>query len=386
MTKQFIPMRKFSLRRVLGLALAFFMAASLAVSCYDDSELRASINDIKSQLSQLQTLVNSLQNDDAVLGVTNNPDGSYTIKFKKSGDVTIKNGKDGAPGKDGEPGKDGCITAVVKGDESYTFLFGDGSSILLPRYCETRTLTFEDADYRGPENTVAYWSSKIDDPQYGGPILYGDGCTWSDENNTFLTSKVLPYDATTWSGGFSGGGIAISNYGNGMLNGADYTRQLEVFNPELDGAGRKGCGHNGSDNFAIVYDAGAYASLAAMLLMSDKTPRVIESVFVTNTCYTLNTLINGNDYAAAMANTGFFKVTAVGFDGGSEAASATADFYLAKNISFVTGWTEWDLSKLGPVAEVVFTISGSPEQYGDWGINTPTYFALDDVSVRVYPD
>ena len=52
----------------------------------------------------------------------------------------------------------------------------------------------------------------------------------------------------------------------------------------------------------------------------------------------------------------------------------------------MTGWTEWDLSKLGPVAEVVFTISGSPEQYGDWGINTPTYFAIDDVSVRVYPE
>ena len=100
-------MRKNYFRRVFGLALAILMAGSLAVSCYDDSELRASIDDLKTQLSQLQTLVSTLQNDDAVTGVTQNADGSYTINFKKSGAVTIRNGKDGKDGKDGDPGKDG---------------------------------------------------------------------------------------------------------------------------------------------------------------------------------------------------------------------------------------------------------------------------------------
>ena len=65
-------------RRVFGLALAIFVAGSLAVGCYDDSELRASIDNLKSQLEQLRNLVSTLQNDDSVTGVTQNPDGSYS--------------------------------------------------------------------------------------------------------------------------------------------------------------------------------------------------------------------------------------------------------------------------------------------------------------------
>ena len=53
---------------------------------------------------------------------------------------------------------------------------------------------------------------------------------------------------------------------------------------------------------------------------------------------------------------------------------------------FITGWTSWDLSKLGAVDKVVFSISGSPDLYGEYGFNAPAYFAIDDVAVRVYPD
>ena len=365
-------------RRVLGLALAIFMAGSLAVSCYDDSELRASIDELKSQLAQLQTLVSTLQNDDAVVSVTPNSDGSYTIKFKKSGDVTIKNGKDG------QPGKDGSIIAVEKTDADYIFTFSDGTVVVLPRDYEPYVLTFEDADYKGPVDITNYWTSLIDDPQYGGALLYGTGCTWADDNNTFLSGSVLPYDPETWSGGFSGGGIAISNYGSGNLADADYTHQLEVYSPALAAPARSSCGNNGSDNFAVVYDGGAWASNPAALVMSDGEARIIESAYVTFTCYTLNVLLNGNDYAAPMASDGFYKITATGYREGNP--TGATDQYLAKNTYFNTGWVKWDLVKLGFVDKVVFSISGSPEQYGDWGFNTPTYFAIDDVTVRVYSD
>lgn len=377
-------MIKLSLRRVFGLALAIVLAGSMAVSCYDDSELRNSIDDLKSQLAQLQTLVTSLQNDDAVTSVTQNADGSYTIKFKKSGDITIKNGKDGAPGKDG---KDGAITAVIKGEESYTFIFGDGSSIILPRDYEVYTLTFEDADYKGPADIVNYWTSMIDSEQYGGELLYGKGCTWVDENNTFLSGSVLPYDPETWSGGFSGGGIAISNYGNTSFEGADYTRQLEAFVLSIDKefyATREYSGNNGSDNFAIVYDAGAWASNPAALVMADGVARRIESAYVNITNYTLNVLVNGNDYTAPMAENGFYKITATGFNG--EASTGSVDYYLAKNHAIAGSWVCWDLNKLGFVDKVVFSVSGSPEQYGDWGLNTPAYFAIDDIAVRVFAE
>ena len=382
-------MFKMNFRGILGCLLAVLVAGMVTTGCYDDSELRSSINDLKTQLQQLQTLVNTLQNDDAVTGVTPNPDGSYTINFKKSGSMTIRNGKDGENGKNGENGKDGqdgSIVTVAKGAETYTFIFADGTTVVLPRYSEVRTLTFEDADYCGPENTTNYWSARIDEPQYGGPILYGTGCTWNDEQNTFLSGSVLPYDPETWSGGFSGGGIAISNYGDWLMINVDYTQQLTCYNYDLgDGTSREKAGNNGSDNFAVVYDAGAWGANPAALTFSDQEPRVIESLYVVNTLYTEYVLFYGNDYCAPLADNGFFKVTATGYFG--ETPTGTSEFYLAnKNRQFVSKWTKWDLSELGFVDKVIFSVSGSEELYGDWGINAPTYFAIDDIAVRVYPD
>ena len=379
-------MFKMNFRGILGCLLAVLVAGMVTTGCYDDSELRSSINDLKTQLQQLQTLVNTLQNDDSVTGVTPNPDGSYTINFKKSGSMTIRNGKDGENGKNGENGKDGSIVSVAKGAETYTFIFADGTTVILPRYSEVRTLTFEDADYCGPENTTNYWSAKIDEPQYGGPILYGAGCTWNDEQNTFLSGSVLPYDPETWSGGFSGGGIAISNYGDWLMINVDYTQQLTCYNYDLgDGTSREKAGNNGSDNFAVVFDAGAWGANPAALTFSDQEPRVIESLYVVNTLYTHYVLFYGNDYCTPLADNGFFKVTATGYFG--EIQTGTSEFYLAnKNHQFVTKWTKWDLSELGFVDKVVFSLSGSEELYGDWGINAPTYFAIDDIAVRVYPD
>ena len=373
-------MFKKNFRGICGCLLVLFVAGLMTTSCYDDSELRNAINDLKSQLSQLQTLVGTLQNDDAVTGVTQNSDGSYTINFKKSGAVTIHNGADGKPGKDGN---DGSIVNVVKGDDTYTFIFSDGTTVILPRYSEVRVLTFEDADYKGAAETTSYWTNLIDDPEYGGPLLYSaEGYSWYDENNTFIASSVLPQNFETFTYGYSSGGIAISNYGNALIAGANYLRQLEVVAPNVDGFTRTGAGNEGSDNFAVAFDAGPYNPVT--LAMKDGVARVFESVCVNNICYTLNTLRNGDDYCAPMAENGFFKVTATGYVG--DTAVGTTDFFLAKNISFVTEWTKWDLSSLGAVEKVVFSISASAELYGDWGLNAPAYFAIDDVAVRYYPD
>ena len=372
-------------RRVFGLALAIFVAGSLAVGCYDDSELRASIDNLKSQLEQLRNLVSTLQNDDSVTGVTQNPDGSYTINFKKSGAVTIKNGKDGKDGNDGNDGNDGSIISVEKGSDTYTFIFSDGTTLILPRYSEVRVLTFEDSDYVGPIKMANYWSSKIDEPQYGGPILYGDGCRWEDEYNTYLCGLVTPYDADTWSGGFSGGGIAISNYGGGELKEGNYKIQLERYVPGLEKAVRQGVGNNKSDNFAVVYDGGAWGTNPAALTMKDGEPRVILSAYITNTTYTLNSLVNGDGYNPPMAKDGIFKIVATGYVG--DEVTGSAEFFLAKGeYNFVTDWTKWDLSKLGAVDKVVFSLVASEDQYGTYGLNTPAYFAIDDISVRYYPD
>ncbi|MFR6406365.1 MAG: hypothetical protein ACLUN6_03945 [Holdemanella sp.] len=128
---------------------------------------------------------------------------------------------------------------------------------------DLRVSTFEDADYKGGANFAggSDWTSLIDDPQYGGPLLYGSsgaGVTteseaykWTDENNTML-SHVFPYNYNAYC--YWGGGHAISNYGTGDI--ADYggfQTQLTVYKKGVSGLTRTGAGHNGSDNFAVHY-------------------------------------------------------------------------------------------------------------------------------------
>lgn len=43
-------------------------------------------------------------------------------------------------------------------------------------------------------------------------------------------------------------------------------------------------------------------------------------------------------------------------------------------------WTAWDLSSLGEVTKIRFSISGGPEN--EYGMTTPTYYAIDDVTVE----
>jgi hypothetical protein len=53
---------------------------------------------------------------------------------------------------------------------------------------------------------------------------------------------------------------------------------------------------------------------------------------------------------------------------------------LCKDGVYVSDWTKFDLSALGKVVMVVFDMDGTDK--GDWGLNTPAYFAYDDVAVQ----
>ena len=106
------------------LSLVFLGLASVA--CYDDAELRESIEDLDSRVKTLETLcsemntnitslvavVNAMQKGDYVVSVSPlKEDGvevGYRIVFKESGVVDLYHGKDGADGEDGKDGANGA--------------------------------------------------------------------------------------------------------------------------------------------------------------------------------------------------------------------------------------------------------------------------------------
>ena len=83
---------------------------------------------------------------------------------------------------------------------------------------------------------------------------------------------------------------------------------------------------------------------------------------------------------------GWVKVTATGYDAAGT-KTATVEKYLCdyrnigSAIEIASTWQLWDLSAMGRVNKVVFNFEGSDT--GQWGLNTPAYLALDNITIRM---
>ena len=291
-----------------------------------------------------------------------------------------------------------------------------------PSY-ELRVLTFEDADARFEPYTLDYagveiatWSDLIDNPQYMGPLTYGD-CntamyTWWDEGNTELM-HIFP---DNYAYCFWGGGHAISNYRGAGYSDEDRNAHIAKYYGQdyVDQwAGQPGADaflgwfnvqmmvpvapHSG-DNFAVHYgykDVQSYIENLPEIYFEDDEARVIDHMYVTNTNYTLNQLYNGvkseegNTFGGnweGLTDDAWLKIVAYGFD--DIYADAYADpiseveFYLVQGKNVVTDWQKWDLSALGAVKKVRFNFLYSEEMGGKYGFTIPGYFAYDDIAVR----
>ena len=173
------------------------------------------------------------------------------------------------------------------------------------------------------------------------------------------------------------GGIAISNYTcsfNEISTYGDFNSQLTVL---------KG-GNNASSNFCAVNAMGGMMggmgseSMGPIMSFGDEKARIIDHLYVNNTTYGLNTYLNGEgNYCSAPQNGEKVKIIATPTDEYGEVISdaETSEFYLCDGPdNVVQDWTKWDLSKLGKVYGLAFSI----EAYG----GVPYVFAIDDIAVR----
>ncbi len=252
---------------------------------------------------------------------------------------------------------------------------------------ELRILTFEDSDCL---NGNAKWSSLIDDPQYGGPLLYGDGFgfydieeayKWYDEGNTFLCSTINEqYD--TWC--FWSGGVAISNWYTSIEDG-EHETQLGI--PYTDANGKHGRG--GSENFAVGYgyeDTSGYGSdTRPIISFGDGKARIIDHAYITNTAYFLHSVNYGDGFNEAATDETFINLVAQGFDEKGD-LKGTVKLPLIQGTKAITEWTRFNLSSLGKILTLKFDFEVSEDQQGIYGVNVPAYFAIDDIAVRMAED
>lgn len=108
--------------------------------------------------------------------------------------------------------------------------------------------------------------------------------------------------------------------------------------------------------------------------------QTLPGMFVNNTAYAVNSMCNGDGYAKKFGKDDWFKLTVNGYLNGL-GIDTQVEVYLAKDGKYINQWTWVDLSQFGEMDAITFTMSSSDS--GEWGMNTPAYFALDNFGTEM---
>lgn len=236
----------------------------------------------------------------------------------------------------------------------------DGITLDLTNPTNPETFTF---------NTTGEWTETYNDIDY---------THW--ESQVFRFSHLIGGEGTSY-GGLAWNGFTVSK--NASDASADYLLDTQW------GCMAKG-GISAVNSNEIYVDAerpyivANYSSWetenSLSITFNDGNLYTLNGMYVTNSPYPYYTNIAGDDFANGLTNEGdYFKVIAYGVK--ADNSVETAEFTLAEfkngSLQQVTEWTWWDLSSLGTIKEVYFTMESSDT--GQWGMNTPAYFCIDRI-------
>ncbi len=229
------------------------------------------------------------------------------------------------------------------------------------------TITFEDAAmpneqaYTGPGGG-RYWGGAVPPP------LGTVAASFTSGGAAFANQR------TDWGGGFaSWSGFAYANTTDTTT--AAFSNEFSAY---------AGGGAGGSANYGVGYvsnyDAAPRIDFAA--------PLELAGASFTNTTYAALSMLNGDGFAKRFGGSSgddadWLKLSVTGLDA-QDAVTGTVDVYLAdyrfadNGLDYVLDdWRYVSLGSLGRVSALTFSMSSS--DVGAFGINTPTYFAIDDI-------
>lgn len=187
------------------------------------------------------------------------------------------------------------------------------------------------------------------------------------------------WNGSDGSGGFTSGDAFFVNTYNttyGSWDGFVYSNKTDTTTP---GYGNQysavtGGGVDGSANYGVSYHWGSS-------VITFEQDSVVTGAFFTNTTYAYLAMLNGEFPATAFGQDDWFKLTITGKNADGVTTNAV-DFYLADGTNIVNEWTWVDLADLGVVASLEFSLS-STDNDPMWGMNTPAYFAIDNLTTAV---
>ena len=234
-------------------------------------------------------------------------------------------------------------------------------------------------------NDYGIWTGCYNDVDY----------TWlefGDENGEFMLSHLIDGEGASWGGYYWDGfcpalGGDQTDYG---LSDSDGTWTTNY------GGCMAGGGCVIGDDGSVSVDATkpyivAYYSSWAMEGPSNQVMFVDEEgnnlftpvgVYVCNHPWPYYGCVHGDGFARQFAEGDYFKLTAHGVaaDRAETTASINLVEYTNGQLNALNDWTFFDLSSLGEVESVYFTLDSTDQ--GDYGMNTAAYFCMDKFQVE----
>ncbi len=210
------------------------------------------------------------------------------------------------------------------------------------------------------------------------------------------------YNGSDGAGGFASGDYWFNNNYNsawGSWDGWAYSNTTDTTTAGYTNqySAITGGGVNGSSNYGVAY-CSTYGDNHTQIIFgynSGNLAQHINGFYVTNTTYATLSMLNGDYFAKKFGgdegtDPDWFKLTIYALDSTYEKTDKSVEFYLADyrfddpaDDYIVTDWRWVDLSFLGVVNGLEFELSSS--DVGAYGMNTPAYFAMDNLTGNPVP-
>jgi hypothetical protein len=225
----------------------------------------------------------------------------------------------------------------------------------------------------------------------------------SDFENLLLPMPPMGsyWNGSDQSGGFVSGGMYFPNsydisFGGYWANGFAYSSVIDSVTSGFTNlyAAKPAGGYNNSDNYAVAQN-----NVVARLNNVNPT-MVVDGFYVTNGTYAYNSMRDGDTFAKKFGDTtgtnsglpqgsypDFFKLTVKSYQGG-QLSNDSVEFYLADfrftndSLDYIVNTWEWvDCSIFQVFDSLKFSLSSSDN--GAFGMNTPAFFCMDNLTIDV---
>jgi hypothetical protein len=200
---------------------------------------------------------------------------------------------------------------------------------------------------------------------------------------SLLTTPNTFRNGSDVSGKFTSEGVDfINSYSpdNDAWSGFAISNTTDTYTPGYlnESSAYPGSGAGGSSVYAVAY-GDASLNFATSINLTGL------GASITNTTYAALEITEGIGTSRAFVLGDWFKLTVTGYL--NKVPTSFVEFYLADyryEAALVNDWQYVDFSPLGTVDEIRFTLS-STDNHPRYGMNTPAYFAIDNVLAAPEP-